>query len=444
MSLETLRFRANTGLISWSGEWTVVGKNSSFSFGVNTWSVEVISFSNVPCKYASLIGSSSVVESDSSSSTSNRSDTDALLISLFTRCSIPWATFDLCWKHSWLASSLTSISDDDLPLSRLLLGEDFLLESLLDEEFMARSSVRGDTTLMTSAVHLFVGAGGLLGWLLADERADLVSLRGDRFDTSPSSSSSSSIGFDIKLKTSADHLFMGGAGLFNSADLRITHPCSLNGSDWLPLRERFSSDGVRFRKPPTAPNLLRNESIELVFKISSALGVEDSWGTLETLFIVALAIFLSTLLEEINSCWLFPSIRMYFCLSTFSSDLKDLTSSFESVFLTSKYFCRLCSCGTTVFWAHVCKASSLCESMRGMTRSLWSLNLARSGCPSKFSKSSSPLQSRTTSFLWSKVSKSFVALGTSPLTLATSNSSLPARNAEFFDASCLSHGGVAT
>lgn len=64
MLFEILRFRVNIGLIFWSGEWIVVGKNLLFFFGVNIWSVEVILFLNVLCKYVLFIGLFLVVEFD--------------------------------------------------------------------------------------------------------------------------------------------------------------------------------------------------------------------------------------------------------------------------------------------------------------------------------------------------------------------------------------------
>ena len=77
--------------------------------------------------------------------------------------------------------------DDDLPLFRLLLGDDndFILESLLGDKF-DMSSICCDITFITSAVHLFTGGGGLFGWLVVDGNF-LVSLLGDKSDVSPSS-----------------------------------------------------------------------------------------------------------------------------------------------------------------------------------------------------------------------------------------------------------------
>ena len=55
-----------------------------------------------------------------------------------------------------------SVRDEDLPLSRLELGEKVLLESLLGDKFDKSFSSNWDTTLNTSAVHLFVGGRGRL------------------------------------------------------------------------------------------------------------------------------------------------------------------------------------------------------------------------------------------------------------------------------------------
>jgi len=54
-----------------------------------------------------------------------------------------------------------SVNEEDLALVRLLLGEDFLSESLLGDKLDVSLSFDWDTTLSTSAVHLFMGGGGL-------------------------------------------------------------------------------------------------------------------------------------------------------------------------------------------------------------------------------------------------------------------------------------------
>ena len=148
-----------------------------------------------------------------------------------------------------------SVRDEDLPLSRLELGEKVLLESLLGDKF-DKSFL---STLNTSAVHLFVGGGGRLAWLLVDEGI-FESLWGAVINLL-SSSSSSSVGCDIKLKTSADHLTVDGCVLLFWPGLRKTLPCSV-GSGWFTFRARFSSD-VCLRNPAEGPNRLRKEAIEL-------------------------------------------------------------------------------------------------------------------------------------------------------------------------------------
>ena len=153
-----------------------------------------------------------------------------------------------------------SVRDEDLPLSRLELGEKVLLESLLGDKFDKSFSSNWDPTLNTSAVHLFVGGGGRLAWLLVDEGI-FESLWGDVINLL-SSSSSSSIGCDIKLKTSADHLTVDGCVLLFWPGLRKALPCSV-GSGWFTFRARFSSEDVCLRNPVEGPNMLRKEAIVL-------------------------------------------------------------------------------------------------------------------------------------------------------------------------------------
>ena len=103
MSCDTLRFLANTGCISCSVE----DKSSWESLlliteSVSAWSVISCTFGaslDLRSKSFKPESSSSLTESDSFSSGSILiSDTEAFLISLCIRCSMPWETFGLCWK----------------------------------------------------------------------------------------------------------------------------------------------------------------------------------------------------------------------------------------------------------------------------------------------------------------------------------------------------------